>query len=331
MTDPRVLITTYPLAFLHRGGGEQELLDLAAGLRQLGVKADLYGPSSLPVSKYDVVLHYSVHPTGLDFVREVKRAGKKVVLLPSLWWLGEPPDSQKQEVADFFSLSDKIVFKSQSERDNVSQHVQLKQDKVSYCPWGVDSCFGDPADPEVFKATYKLKDYILWPGIIEERKNQLTAIHALKDSPLPLVLMGDYRDRAYYDACVRSAPAHFKFLPHLPAKSEIFRSAVQNCRVFLEIPLEPPGVSALEAAVAGRPMVLSDGPWTQEIFGDSVIAVDPRSASAVHAGVQRALQQQVPAGASQKIRSVHTLPQCVEPLARTLQFRTAGAQYGYAA
>jgi glycosyltransferase involved in cell wall biosynthesis len=322
MSDSRVLITTYPTAFLNRGGGELELVDLLSNLRQLGVRVDIYGSTSLPLVKYDVVLHYSIVPTSMVYVREAKSAGKKLVLMPSLWWRSEPDQSEKDSAAEFFRLADVVVFKSKSEHGNIARYVTVDPAKVAYCRWGVDSCFEEPADRELFKKTYNLDDYILWTGIIEERKNQLTAIHALKESKVPLVFVGDYRERSYYESCIKAAPTHFKFVPHLQAKSEILRSGIQNCKVFLEVSLEPPGFSAFEAALAQVPMVLSAGAWTDEHFGELVQQVDPMSTSAIQKAVQAALVAPVSPELHKNTRSRHLLPQSLEPLVRVLQLRT---------
>ncbi|PMS36906.1 hypothetical protein B0G57_10513 [Trinickia symbiotica] len=322
MSDSRVLITTYPAAFLHRGGGELELVDLMNNLRQLGVRADLYGPTAQPLNKYDVVLHYSVVPTGIEFVREVKAAGKKLVLLPSIWWSKAPAQSEKDSVAEFFELADVVVFKSNSEYENVVEHVRLDSSKVAFYRWGVDSCFEELVDGELFKQTYRLDDYLLAVGIIEERKNQLSAIHALRESKIPLVFVGDYRDRAYYEACVKAAPSHFKFLPYLQPKSEVLRSALRGAKAFIEVSLEPAGFSAFEAGLSRVPMVLSAGAWTQEHFGGELVhQVDPMSTASIQRGVEAALRTPVSPELQRHVHNKYLMPQCLEPLVRVLKVR----------
>ena len=319
MRDPRVLITSYQIAFLNRGGGELEIVELLKNLRKLGVQVDFYGFESQPLIKYDVVLHYSVVQSSIEIAREVKSAGKNLVLMPSLWWIKEPEQKIIDTVAEFFFLADKVIFKSKSEHKNITEYVPLDTTKVAYCRWGVDSCFEEIVDGELFKRTYKLDDYILSVGIIEERKNQLAAIHALRDSKIPLVFIGDYRDRDYYEACLKVAPVHFKFLPYLPAKSDILRSAIRGCKAFIEVSLEPAGFSALEAGLMGVPMVLSANPWTQEHFGELVHQVDPLSLSSIKQGLTAALNTQVSPLLQRNIHNFHLLPQTLEPLVRVLQ------------
>jgi glycosyltransferase involved in cell wall biosynthesis len=317
-----VLITTYPEAFLHRGGGETELLDILHNLRLLGVKVDIYGPASQPLAKYDVVLHYSVAGSGLDFVRQVKKARKRLVLMPSIWWIDQPTSGELACVAEFFKAADTIVFKSRSEYENVLQYISLPEGKLAFCRWGVDSCFEEKVDADLFRSTHNLADYILSVGIIDERKNQLAAIRACNELKIPLVLMGDYRDRTYYEACVRSAAPTCTFLPYVQPKSEMLRSAIAGCKAFLEVSLEPCGFSALEAGLACVPLVLSQGDWTAEYFRDEAVQVDPNSIDSICDGLKKALGSTgVSPDLQRMIHNNYLMPQALEPLSRVLASR----------
>jgi glycosyltransferase involved in cell wall biosynthesis len=312
-----VLITTYPEAFLHRGGGEIELLDILHNLRLLGIKVDIYGPTSQPLAKYDVVLHYSVARSGLDFVRQVKKARKRLVLMPSIWWINQPTSGELACVAEFFKAADTIVFKSRAEYENVANYLPVPEGKVAYCRWGADACFEEKTDPDLFRKTYNLQEYILNVGIIDERKNQLSAVRACLDAPVPFVFIGDYRDRSYYEACVRSAPRGWRFLPYLAPKSEMLRSALAGCRAFVEVSLEPCGFSALEAGLARVPLVLSESPWTSEHFGADVYKVDPYSPDSIREGVLSAIDGKAAKDAHSKIHANNLMPMALEGLART--------------
>lgn len=321
MRDSRVLMTTYPTAFFYRGGGEVELLGILDCLKQLGVVVDLYGAHSLPLSRYDVIFHYSIVHSGLDMVREAKQAGKKVVLMPSVWWTEQPSEVELSKANEFFLLADEIVFKSKSEFDNVSQYVVIEEQKVTFCTWGIDSCYGVEADKDLFKNSYNLQDYVLCTGIIEESKNQLTAIKSLKNLDIPVVFIGEYRDRKYYEACVKMAPSHFLFLPSLHPKSEMLRSAVQNCSLFLEVSMDPAGLSALEAGLAGVPLVLSNNSWSREHFGEDVGLVDPLSVEEISDTVGRLINKTISDVFKERIRIKHSLPQCIAPLVQVLRIR----------
>lgn len=315
MDQTRVLVTTYFSAFFQPGGGEAELLDLASNLTRFDLHVDIYGPTSAPLSSYDSVLHFSVHADGLQIVEKAKSLKKQVILWPNLWWNTSPSDDQKSVTERFFNLADKITFKSHAELENVSRHVHVDMKKIIIVPWGVEPSYALPADPTLFKTMYQLDSYILWLGIIEEQKNQLPAIHALKEIKTPVVFIGHHRNQAYFEACLEAAPKHFKFLPFMPPGSPMLRSAVQNCDLYLEVPFDPPGLSALEAGLAGRTLVLSQGSWTTEEFGDKAICVNPANPAEIFAGVERGLIAKSETNElAEWIRRKHVLPQCLQPL-----------------
>ena len=319
MKQTRLLITTYFSAFLQPGGGEVELINLASSLTDFDIHVDIYGPTSALLSSYDSVLHFSVHSDGLRVVEDAKALNKQVILWPNIWWSVTPSYDQKIITERFFKIADKVLFKSHAELDNVSMHVQVDKKKIIIVPWGVDPAYAQPADPKLFKSIYQLDSYILWLGIIEDQKNQLATIQALKEIKTPVVFIGHHRNRAYFEACLEAAPKHFKFLPYMPPGSPILRSAVQNCDLYLEVPFDPPGLSALEAGLAGRTLVLSRGPWTTEEFGDLAISVDPANPTEILSGVEKGLNvKNKKNDIVERIKRKHVLPQCLQPLVELL-------------
>ncbi|MFM0264764.1 glycosyltransferase [Paraburkholderia sediminicola] len=320
MDNPRLLITTYYSAFLNPGGGETELLTLIEGLRVLGVDADLYGPSSKPLSSYSSVLHFSVQADGLVMLQRAKSHQKKIFLWPNLWWNSAPTSEERELVANFFKLSDRIIFKSRSEVENIRQYVPINDEQILHIPVPVNSKFFNASNPGIFKKMYGLDKYVLWVGVLNRTKNQLTAIKALKNLDIPVAFVGHPNDEEYFNECRTAAPDHFLFIPQMPAASEILCSAVQSCALFLEVPLEPPGTSALEAALAGRPLVLSEGPWTKEHMGSHARAVNPRNEESILNAVKDVLRSP-PHGEtlSKEISRHHLSPRPLMPLVELIK------------
>ncbi|PTB20710.1 hypothetical protein C9I57_12895 [Trinickia symbiotica] len=329
MDTVRLLITTYYSAFLNPGGGETELLGLIEGLRMLGIDADVYGPSSRPLSSYSSVLHFSVQADGLTMLQRAKSQKKSVFLWPNLWWDQPPASEEKNLVASFFELADKVIFKSKSELAHVRQYISIKDEKTLHVPVPLSANFLHPSDPRLFKRIYDLDKYILWIGVLNRKKNQLTAIRALRDIDVPMVFVGHPNDEDYFEECRSSAPSHFIFVPQMPPASEILCSAVQGCSAFLEVPLEPPGASALEAALASRPLILSEGPWTKEHFGSHAVTVNPLDEEAIARAVRNALQQPFHGEAlSREIQRKHLAPHSLVPMAEAIK-RSARARTGH--
>lgn len=313
MLNLRVLITTYHEAYLTRGGGEYELQSIADGLRQLGIIVDIYGPYSRAIAFYDVVLHFSVHGGGVALLREIKRLGKPVVLWPNLW-SGKLANETIALVHEHIDISRFVAFKSRSERDRFLEQVPVTAEKLVLCRWVADLSYLKPAPENLFPTLYKIRDYAIWFGIIEPVKNQLSAIRALKERAIPLVLVGRYRDEAYMQACRELGEDNVLFIEGLPQKSEIVRSALQSASFYMELSLEPPGLSAIEAGLSGCRLLLSDSSWTRELFGDKAVLVDPLSDQDVAQGVDRMLAQPKDCAELRKHLMAYCFPNALTPL-----------------
>lgn len=84
--------------------------------------------------------------------------------------------------------------------------------------------------------------------------------------------------------------------------------------------MDHPGLSALEAAVSGCSLVISDGSWSREHFSDQVIYVDPRSPESIRAGLEEGLRSgKRNASLSQHIRDHFLLPGSLTPLVTALE------------
>lgn len=318
ISSKRILITTYHQAFLSKGGGEFELLEVASSLKMLGQIIDIYGPYSRSIDNYDIVLHFSVHGGGLELLRDVKRLGKTIVLWPN-FWISDFDRVSIETIVEHVQLADLVVFKSNSEKELLQSIISIPESKTKMIYTGLDSCFAKAAPAKLFHTVYGLQDYILWVGILEKCKNQLFAIQALAELEIPIVFVGNYRDPNYYQACLDAAPPHFKFIRVLPHKSEMHRSALQNCRAYLEVSLEPPGNSALEAGASGVPLVLTDCTWSREHFGDYAFYADPSSKDSILKAVKAALDQSSVMDLSEKIYARHKLPDVLIPLLEAIE------------
>lgn len=317
MLNLRVLITTYHGAFITRGGGEYELQSIADGLRQLGVIADIYGPYSRSIEFYDVVLHFSVHPGGLGLLQEIRRHGKPVVLWPNL-----SPELSSKEALDsareHVDLAHCVALKSTSERDCFLQQIPVEAEKLALCRWVADMSYLKPAPENLFQELYMIRNYAIWFGIVEPIKNQLAAIRVLKQKSIPLVVIGKYRDPAYMQACKAAGGDNVLFIEGLPQKSEIVRSALQGAMFYVELSLEPPGLSAIEAGLSGCRLLLSKSDWAREHFGDSAVLVDPLGDEDIALGVDRILERPVRCKAQQKHLMTYCFPEALTPLVNVL-------------
>jgi glycosyltransferase involved in cell wall biosynthesis len=283
----RLLLTTYHQAFLAPGGGEAEFLQLAEYLSENGVRADFYGHTSRPLRQYDAVVHFSAFGGGEGLLRSIRDAGKPIILLPNYNFFNAASTSV-QTVQEHLDLADLVVIRTHVECELCKASFDIDDGKLAIVPPGINPAFAKLVSDDLFRSAYGLERFILWVGALEESKQQLEAIEALNDYEIPLVFMGGYRDRSYFEKCKTAASDHVRFLPYLRPGSDIIRSAMQSCDAHLELGADFPGHSAIEAGLAGAPLVLHEHPWSREILGDDVtyIAADN---STVREGVSNAL------------------------------------------
>jgi glycosyltransferase involved in cell wall biosynthesis len=238
----RILLTTYPGAYLYHGGGEREIFLLRDAMNKVGLIADLYGPDSRPISIYDAVIHFSLAGGTEQMLDQLAGHDRQMILWPNLWFVAEPAKDNVAHLQKLVNRFDVIVFKSKAERVHFQKYFAIADKKIILVLPGVSNEFATAKRTTLFTDVYGVKDYIFWPGIIEPQKNQLKAIQALSDLDIPLVIAGSVRDPAYFKFCRESAGANTIFIPEMPFGSDIFISALTGCKVFLELPLDFPGV-----------------------------------------------------------------------------------------
>jgi glycosyltransferase involved in cell wall biosynthesis len=286
----RLLLTTYHQAFLAPGGGETEFLQLAEYMNESGIRADFYGPTSRPLRFYDAVVHFSAFGGGEGLLQNIRKVGKPIILLPNYNFFTPSPDAHAV-VQQHFDLSDMVVVRTHAEAELCKKSFTIDHQKLVVVAPGISPTFARPVADDLFRSAYGLEKFILWVGILEEAKQQLEAVEALHDLEIPLIFIGGYRDRAYLQKCKAAARESVRFLPYLQPGSEIIRSAMQSCDVYLELGVDFPGHSAIEAGLAGAPLVLKEHPWSRELLGDDVIYIVPGRADAIREGVEMCLEQ----------------------------------------
>lgn len=287
----RILLTTYPGAYLYHGGGEREIFLLRDALNKAGLIADLYGPNSRPVSEYETIIHFSLAGGTEQMLDQLAGNDRQMILWPNLWFVDEPAKDTLAHLQKLVNRFGVIVFKSNAERVHFQKYFSIEDKKIILVLPGVSNEFATARRTTLFTDVYGVKDYIFWPGIIEPQKNQLKAIQALSGLDIPLVISGSVRDQAYFRLCRESAGANTLFVPEMPFGSEIYISALTGSKVLLELPLDFPGVSAMEAFQVGCELILSDCDWSQEFFSGKATLVDPRSEADIRLAVLLQLEK----------------------------------------
>lgn len=267
----RILITTYHEAFLHKGGGEFEIITLANVLQRFGIVADIYGPYCQNLENYDLVIHFSVHPGGLELLRSIKRVNTPIMLIPNFYTNDAFTDLPF--VNDFLNLTDLVLFNSNAMKNHFLDFFEFDNSKIRILNYLIDNRILKKVDGNIFKKLYNIDKYALTFGIIEENKNQLQTIEIMNQMGIKLVVVGKYRDEKYYELCKKTAKDTL-FIESLAYHSDIMLSALNGCEFYIELSKEPAGLSAIEASISGSKVIVNDTEWGREILRDNVEFID---------------------------------------------------------
>ncbi|HEX7936749.1 MAG TPA: mannosyltransferase [Paraburkholderia sp.] len=286
-----ILLTTSPNAFLYRGGGEQEILLLNEFLNASGVMSDIYGPTSRALSAYDHVIHFSMQDGSEWLVDALGGSGRHLILWPNLWFINPPDAEHLERLSRLLARFDAVIFKSQAEEAHFARYLSLEGKHVIRLAPLISPRFMRKQVSKVFQESYGLDRYAIWPGIIEPQKNQLAAVQAFCGLDVELVISGAVRDSGYAERCREAASGNVTFVPVMPFGSELHLSALAHSSLFVELALDFPGTSALEAAAMGCRLLLSESDWTREMLENACTQVDARDIDAIRSAVGGMLAQ----------------------------------------
>jgi glycosyltransferase involved in cell wall biosynthesis len=188
--------------------------------------------------------------------------GRSVVTLHDLHFEREP---------GVMSLADRLTFKAVVPRSaRRASHVlavseRTKQDavdlygldpvNVTVTPHGVDPAFSPAAGGK--------RDYVLFVGAVQERKDPLAALHAARENDLTLVVAGPEKERKVADELRRGGADVRGWVPQDELVA-LYRGAAA---LVLPSRHEGFGIPVIEAMASGTPVVLSDDPALREVAG----------------------------------------------------------------
>jgi len=148
-----------------------------------------------------------------------------------------------------------VAVSERTKRDAVELYG-LPPDRIAVAPHGVDPAFS-PGDGS--------RDYALFVGAVQARKDPLAALAAASAVGLPLVVAGPEKEPALA-AELRAGGADLRGWVDVEELARLYRGAAA---VLLPSRYEGFGLPALEAMASGTPVVLSADPALREVAADA--------------------------------------------------------------
>ncbi|HHL2559607.1 TPA: glycosyltransferase [Yersinia enterocolitica] len=197
----------------------------------------------------------------------------------------EPLPNYFASVRRLASYANHLILLSDLEKTLLEQ-IGVSHPSISIVKNPVDASVFNHADPKLFRELIGVEDYVLCVGRIESRKNQALLALALRDTNVPLVLIGHEADSDYAELIRKWGSDKVIFAGRVEANSPMLASAFAGAKVFcLPSWSEGAPLVALEAAAAGCNMVLSNRSSESEYFGDLARYIDPANPDDIRAKI----------------------------------------------
>ncbi len=313
----RVLLAGKLTALAAPGGGEVQMQATSEALRRLGIAARMWRPWEDDLAQCDCLHLFGSVPDHLSVVETAHQRGVPVVLSPIAWYdlrsLWHEPRGLARRLAGcgkfllraaapripswrrrLYQAVDLLLPNSQAEARQLRAYFGLPRERIHVVPNGADLRFAE-AMPDAFTEEFGVRDFVLYAGRIEPRKNQLNFLRAMEGTNAPIVILGDAvpGHERYADCCRQAAGPRVLFLDRLEHDDPLLASAYAACRcLVLTSWFETPGLVALEAGLLGTPLVLTGRGCTGEYFGPHAQYVRPDDLRGIRATVMRAMWSQ---------------------------------------
>ena len=193
--------------------------------------------------------------------------------------------------------ADRVIAVSEYTKREIMHYYGVAEEKIDVVYQGCDTVFAQPIAAERLaevKACYRLPDeYALFVGSIEERKNLLLLVEALRRAKRKFHIVAVGRSTAYCDRVKALAQewgiadyCHFHHnvpFADLPSVYRLARVFVYPSRI------EGFGIPLLEALNSGVPVIGCTGSCLEEAGGEGSIYVGPDDADGMADAVERVL------------------------------------------
>ncbi len=307
----RIMFGTFSAATILGGGIRVQIQSLARELRNRGVEVELFDPwKQYDLRQFDLFHLFGAHVGTYHLGRAVKSLGMRLVVSP-VFFSRHPARRVAALVAvarrlrkkggfwtehmfckELCDMADLVMPNTRAEANLIIQAFGVKPERITVLPNGVDERFYY-AKPDEFIAKFGLRDFVLYVGHIGwGRKNVIALLRAARGLNKPLVLIGEIIANEYGRQCqsLIDQLGNTVHIPALPPDSSLLSSAYAACDTFvLPSHFETPGLSALEAGLAGAKICITRYGGTDEYFGENAIYLEPNSEASIRTALRTAL------------------------------------------
>lgn len=289
-------------------GAHLQLLRLFEGLKRKGIDVELFDMWRCREKKYSFFHLFGINYSLERFTSIISSYKIPYIVSPNSWpghswWLQRVLAGIKLPRGILFSRrslerdillgAKKIIVNSKGEIDRLSLVYGIQKTKFVFIPNAVDSQF-QFGDPEIFRKKFSLpKRFVLSVSYVgQPGKNHLRLIRCWNRNFPTLVLVGPIAPGKYSENCKTEANrlGNVVFTGRIQHESALLKSAYKGCSAFVLPSLaETTGIAALEAAISGAPVVITERGGTREYFDNKAFYCNPFKSESILTAVKQAL------------------------------------------
>lgn len=306
-----LMIAPLSVGVVH-GGVRIQSIKTAEQLRKLGLDIHYYNPwEKTDPSEYDLIHLFLAGNETLAISQQLKELDCKLVVSPVFYTRRSAAvirQSMKIETivgklvngifsdysikASVCKVAALVLPNTRSEASLIRDGFGISDERISVIPNGVDSRFAE-ATPDLFRSVYDIRDFTLFVGDASaRRKNILPLLKQHMSTDHPLVIIGKFDQSAYSLQCleiINSRGKNVYNLGPLDHDDPMLASAYAAADVFtLPSQFETPGIAALEAALAGCKIAITEIGGTSDYFGNEADYIDPENSATIMQAIRRA-------------------------------------------
>ena len=262
------------------GGVQVRVRKIKSLLEERGHQVDFFNAFDTKIKDYDILHLFSLKEESLGIAACAKKLGLKVVISPIVnttssrarsvnnsirfhrffcYFSSESIEHQRYRI---LQLCDCIFVESRTEAIFIEKYYRVDSKKIKIVPNGVEQ--QPVVGNSIFNLIGKECRYVLQVGRIDENKNTLNTIRAVKGADYDLVVIGGraaWDTSDYYLQCVEEANniPNIHMIGWLDPGSDLLMSAYQNAHVvIMPSKSETFGLVAVEGAMAGAHVCMSN-------------------------------------------------------------------------
>lgn len=188
-------------------------------------------------------------------------------------------------------VSDKIIAISEQTKEDLIHFMQVDESKIEVLYQSINPIFFEKNTEDALSVTrekYRLpREFILLPGTLEKRKNQLNVLQSIIDQriDMPVVIVGELTNyMKELSPLIEQLKDQLIFLRYLPIQDLAHLYQLASLCVFVSY-FEGFGLPVGEAQACGCPVVTSSISSMPEVGGTAATYVDPFDPESIGYGI----------------------------------------------